>query len=172
MSTHLAEKPGAIRVWGLRILGRDLASVPAGCQRLCTLGWHRLARPVRFGLVGLSGMAMDLGAFALLGSCLPLAGARASAIALAMIWNFLLNRRLTFAACHTEKPWWMQLPMFCVACLSGALSNWSVSVVLCRASAWFDGHRSLAAAVGVASGFVLNYLCCKLFVFRPSRRPC
>jgi dolichol-phosphate mannosyltransferase len=113
-------------------------------------------------------MAVDLGGFALLGACLPLAGARATAIALAMVWNFLLNRRLTFARGRADRPWWLQLPMFCVACLGGALANWTVSVALCRASGWFDGHRAVAAAAGVMAGFVLNYLSCKLFVFRPS----
>ena len=59
------------------------------------LGW--LARPLQFVLIGSSGMIVDLSFFALLSHVLSFGPARASAIWLAMTWNFMLNRRLTFS---------------------------------------------------------------------------
>jgi dolichol-phosphate mannosyltransferase len=141
-------------------------------KRLFEYRWGSVLRPAQFALVGLSGVAVDLLCFALLGAWLPLAGARAVAIWLAMTWNFVLNRRLTFSAFRSHKPWWVQYPLFCGACLAGALINWSVSLGLCRMSQWFDDHRSFAAVAGVAAGFVLNYCFCRRFVFRKSiQRP-
>jgi dolichol-phosphate mannosyltransferase len=126
----------------------------------------RLAHPAQFALVGLSGMGVDLLAFALLGLWLPLGIARALAIWLAMSWNYVLNRRLTFSA--YRRPFrWRDYALFCGSCLAGAVVSWSVCVGLCAASAWLAGYPLLAALLGVATGFVLNYSLSRRFDFRP-----
>jgi dolichol-phosphate mannosyltransferase len=126
----------------------------------------RLAHPAQFALVGLSGMGVDLLAFALLGLWLPVGGARALAIWLAMTWNYALNRRVTFSACRRDFRW-RDYALFCGSCLAGALASWSVCVALCAASAWFARYTPVAALVGVAAGFVLNYSASRRLVFRP-----
>jgi putative flippase GtrA len=126
----------------------------------------RLAHPAQFALVGLSGMGVDLLAFALLGLWLPLGIARALAIWLAMTWNYALNRRVTFSACRQHFRW-RDYALFCGGCLAGAVVSWSLCVGLCAASAWLARYSLLAALLGVAAGFVLNYSLSRRFVFRP-----
>src|SRR4051812_22759877 len=77
----------------------------------------------RFGLVGCSGMGVDLLALMLLRMCLPFAMARGVAIWFAMTWNFLLNRRFTFAAARDESAL-RQYPLYCGSGLGGALVSW------------------------------------------------
>jgi dolichol-phosphate mannosyltransferase len=126
-----------------------------------------LAHPALFALVGLSGMVVDLLAFTLLGSWLPLPVARALAIGLAMTWNYSLNRRVTFS-CWRRPFRWRDYALFCGSCLAGAVLSWSICMALCTASAWFARNFPLAALAGVAGGFVLNYSLSRRFVFRPA----
>jgi putative flippase GtrA len=125
-----------------------------------------LAFPVQFALVGVSGMVLDLLAFALLGFRLPLAVARALALWLAMTWNYALNRQVTFAA-YRQDFRWRDYALFCGSCLAGALVSWSICMALCAANGWFARHPLLAALPGVAAGFALNYSLSRRFVFRP-----
>lgn len=124
------------------------------------------AYPLQFALVGLTGMAVDLTAFAVLRCWLPLAAARALAIWVAMTWNYWLNRRVTFAAWRDAFRW-RHYGMFCASCLAGAAANWLTCVLLCATTNWFARSITLAAALGVAAGFVLNYTLSRRFVFAP-----
>jgi putative flippase GtrA len=147
----------------------DLRSAWPGCWRLKSLLERKagaLAYPVQFALVGLSGMVLDLLAFALLGLWLPLAVARALAIWLAMTWNYALNRRVTFAA-YRQDFRWRDYGLCCGSCLAGALVSWTICMALCAADGWFARHPLVAALLGVAAGFVLNYSLSRRFVFRP-----
>jgi len=74
--------------------------------------WHtrtkdklgRGAAPLlQFAVVGASGMVPDLLCFATLLTWLPVPLARATAIWVAMTWNFLLNRWLTFSDARTQS---------------------------------------------------------------------
>jgi dolichol-phosphate mannosyltransferase len=122
-------------------------------------------RPLRFMLVGASGMAIDVLAYSVLLLLAPLPAARALAIWLAMTWNFWLNRRFTFETVKDASTF-RQYIAFCLSCLLGAGVNWTVSVGLCRAAPVFREHAVLAAMLGVAAGFVFNYLTCCWLVFR------
>jgi dolichol-phosphate mannosyltransferase len=135
-------------------------------KRLFEYKTGRLAGPVQFALVGLSGLVVDLLAFALFRSWLPLAPARALAIWGAMTWNYYLNRRLTFSYARSQSPW-RQYVLFCGSCLAGAILNWSISVLLCVWSDWFARAPTCAALVGVAAAYVFNYLLSRRIVFRP-----
>jgi dolichol-phosphate mannosyltransferase len=129
-------------------------------------GW--LAFLAQFGLVGLTGMAVDVLSFWALTSFLILDLARALAIAVAMTWNFLLNRRFTFTDARRE-PFWKQYFLFCASCLVGAIVNWTVSIFLCRGSDWFNDHKVVAALIGVAAGFFFNFILSRRFVFRAEK---
>ena len=129
-------------------------------------GW--LAILVQFGLVGVTGMAVDVLCFWALAPLLALGLARALAIAVAMTWNFLLNRRYTFTDARHE-PFLKQYLLFCASCLVGALVNWTVSVSLCRGSVWFGEHPVAAAVAGVGVGFIFNFILSRNFVFQPKK---
>src|SRR4051812_16307746 len=101
-------------------------------------------RPIRFGLVGLSGMLPDLLCFTALLFVLPLPLARGGAIWAAMTWNFFLNRKLTFSDAQVE-PMGRQYVLFCGSCLAGALVSWACSTGLCLSGAFFAQHPLIAA---------------------------
>ena len=61
-------------------------------KRLYEFKLTELIRPIKFGLVGLSGVGVDLLALMALLTVFELASARAMAILLAMTWNFVWNR--------------------------------------------------------------------------------
>ena len=129
-------------------------------------GWFAFL--AQFGLVGLTGMVVDVLCFAALTPIFALGLARALAIAIAMTWNFLLNRCFTFTDARRE-PFWKQYFLFCASCLVGALVNWAVSMVLCQGSPWFAAHPVAAAMAGVVAGFFLNFVLSRRFVFRAAK---
>ena len=135
--------------------------------RLMDFKFRHLARSARFAAVGVTGMAVDLSTYAvgLELLSLPTPAARAIAIWLAMTWNFVLNRRFTFRN-TSESSWFKQYGQFCLSCLLGGLLNWTTSVVLTSTSSFFATHALAAAAIGVASGFGLNYVLASEWVFR------
>lgn len=129
----------------------------------------RFASVLQFAAVGLSGMGVDLLSFAFLQGWLPLAVARALAIWGAMTWNYILNRHLTFSRIRSASVG-RQYLLFCASCLAGALTNWSISVVLCSRMAFFAQVPLAAAVIGVGAGFFLNYALSCHFVFRSGKR--
>jgi dolichol-phosphate mannosyltransferase len=138
-------------------------------KRLFEFKAGRLARVTEFALVGLSGMLPDLSSFAVFQLWLPLGMARALSIWIAMTWNYVLNRRLTFSYARDQSPW-RQYVLFCGSCLAGAVMNWSTSIGLCVLSPWFAQTPILAAFIGVAAGFAFNYYLSRSFVFRPLKK--
>ena len=129
-----------------------------------------LVTPGRFALVGLSGAFLDLASFSLLGLLLSMPLARGLAIWLAMSWNFVLNRRLTFTHARRNSAA-RQYVLFCSACGLGAVVNWAITVGLCMGSSLFAAHPLAAAMAGIAGGTVLNYLASRYWVFRAQPEP-
>ncbi len=135
--------------------------------RLLDYKFEHLTCPVKFCLVGATGIAVDLTALAvfLKLQSMPLFTSRSLAIWLAMTWNLILNRQLTFRKDRGHT--WMKLyPLFCASCLGVAFASWSVSVGLSHGTAFFGMHPLLAAGCGVIAGTALNYLCNRHFTFR------
>jgi dolichol-phosphate mannosyltransferase len=126
-------------------------------RRLYLYKLGHAGRLLQFVLVGSTGMVVDLLVYAFALSILPLQAARGLAIWLAMSWNFLLNRRLTFPDAD-QKPVWGQYVLFCLSCSLGAIVNWGVSVGLTEMIPLFDRWKLLAAVVGVLTGTIFNYV--------------
>lgn len=123
-----------------------------------------LIRFLHFGIVGASGMAVDLGVLSLLTSVTSYPVARAAAIGVAMIWNFGCNRAITFRDA-AEGPLLQQFWRFVVSCSLGAVVNWSTSLLLVSKIAFFREHVLLSAVAGVAAGYLLNFQLCRRWVF-------
>lgn len=129
------------------------------------------ARPVQFGLVGLSGMVPDMLSFSLLLLWLPLPLARAGAICLAVTWNFSLNRNLTFAEARDQSIV-KQYVLYFGCSLTGAVVSWLTFVILCLSWHEFARWPLMAAVAGIGSGAVINYLLSRNIAFRfPSSNP-
>jgi putative flippase GtrA len=128
--------------------------------------WGVLSRFVQFCFVGGSGMVFDLGAYKLLlAAAIPVPGARALAIWVAMSWNYAINRRLTFHDSRKEGVA-VQYMKFAAACGLGAAMSWSISVGLDYQSVFFNEHKLYAAIVGIVVGTLSNFLISWLWVFR------
>jgi len=142
-------------------------------KRLYEHRFGNLAYASQFAAVGLSGMAIDLSVFAVLLMAWPITSARALAIWIAMTWNFFLNRYFTFSYAKTSGVKNLaigkQYLRFCASCLTGAVVNLGVSVGLAHVSPFFARHLVWGAVAGIAAGFLLNYVMCRIWVFRDHR---
>jgi dolichol-phosphate mannosyltransferase len=116
-----------------------------------------LLRPLKFLLVGATGMVVDLSVFLLLRQFVARMPARALAIWAAMTWNFLLNRRFTFSYARSSSVL-RQYVLFCLSCLVGAAVNWSLTMALCFLVPFFDKHEAVAAFLGIVAGTAFNYV--------------
>jgi dolichol-phosphate mannosyltransferase len=143
------------------------------------------SRLVQFCIVGASGMVIDLSCYALLqfllsltwlaerqsalfGSTWHLAIAAGMAIAIALVWNFTLNRRLTFNDAHRGA----LLRQFLTYVLSNALAivlSFSVRLLLPAHFGFFARHRLAAAVVGIVAATGISFSMARWLVF--ARRP-
>jgi dolichol-phosphate mannosyltransferase len=143
------------------------------------------SRLVQFCVVGASGMVVDLSFYALFQwilSFTPLAAASsprfgfswnlaiagALSIPLALLWNFTLNRRLTFNYARGGS-WGRQ---FLTYLLSNALAialSYTVRLYLPTRVAFFGQHRLAAAVVGIVAATGVSFSMSRwiVFVHRP-----
>ena len=144
-------------------------------KRLADFRFGSLSRFGQFCLVGGLGMVVDLSLYWLLLRLLvadPVAQsarlgiARASAIAVAMTWNFGLNRRLTFSYARDQNVLGQYL-RYVVTNSFGALLSWTVSQMLPLLTAAFRGDAGLIAAAmaGILVGLVSNFSMSHYIVF-------
>jgi dolichol-phosphate mannosyltransferase len=143
------------------------------------------SRLVQFCMVGASGMVVDLTSYAILqwllaftvlaerqsalfGCTWHLAVAAALAISTALVWNFTLNRRLTFNDARKGSI----LRQFLTYALSNALAialSFSVRLYLPTHVAFFGRHRLAAAVVGIVAATAISFSMARWLVF--ARRP-
>jgi dolichol-phosphate mannosyltransferase len=128
--------------------------------------WMQL---LQFVFVGSTGVLVNMISFAFLRLALPpFTGqentAWGMAIWIAMSWNFLLNRQVTFRDSRTRSmP--VQYVLFCLSCLMGAMINWLTFVLLRNLFELFDEHWYLAAIAGIVAGTAFNFALSKRHVF-------
>jgi dolichol-phosphate mannosyltransferase len=153
---------GAIRLDDVRQLKRVLD------RRFGTF-----SRLVQFCIVGASGMIVDLTLYALFQLVFThLATAGALSIFVALMWNFTLNRRLTFNDSRGGS-----IPrQFLTYALGNALGiavSLSLRLYLPLHIGFFARHRLAAAVVGivVATGISFSMSRWVIFIRRPDGRP-
>lgn len=153
-------------------------------KRLADDRYGNVSRLLQFCLVGASGMVVDLSFYALFqwmlrhsalaGRVVPVLGgldlvtSAVLAVALALVWNFSLNRRLTFNDARGGPA----SRQFLAYVLSNALAvsfNLTLRLGLPRSVGFFDRHRLVAAVVGVVMATGLSFSMSRWLVFR--RRP-
>jgi dolichol-phosphate mannosyltransferase len=143
------------------------------------------SRLVQFCIVGASGMVVDLSIYALLqlllsytwladrksaifGGTWHLAIAAGLSIGCALVWNFTLNRRLTFNDARKGA----LLRQFLTYVLSNALAillSFSVRLYLPGHIGFFARHRLAAAVVGIVAATGISFTMSRWLVF--SRKP-
>jgi dolichol-phosphate mannosyltransferase len=144
-----------------------------------------LSRLIQFCCVGASGMVVDLTFYAFfqwllsftwlatvksarMGVTWHLAISAALAIGIALLWNFTLNRRLTFNDARGGS--WIR--QFFTYALSNALAvalSFSVRLYLPAHVAFFARHRLAAAVVGIVAATGISFTMSRWIVF--TRKP-
>ncbi len=147
-------------------------------RRLARWKFGELARFVEFGVIGGTGLAVNLIALTLANAGLVKIGMTSQdarlntavpfAVFVAMTSNFFLNRVFTFAdkrRGHLGR----EYLSFVGVCLLGGIINWWVTTRL--AKQWSDVTLGLqgAAVVGVFAGMFFNYVGSRMFIFRTVR---
>jgi dolichol-phosphate mannosyltransferase len=147
---------------GIRVLLRYVRHV----FRLC---WEcgELFRMARFGLVGLSGVAVNLGLLWALTDCAGLYYLVSAAVAIeaSIVSNFVLNDRWTFSDCrkHGSDRWPRRLATFNIISLPSFPMQLGVMGVL---KEFFGMYYLAAAVVGILVVFVWNFVANSLWTWR------
>jgi len=155
-------------------------------KRLVDDRFGTLSRLFQFCLVGASGMVIDLSCYALFqwllsrtglasiktpalisGQSLDLAVAGALAIALALVWNFSLNRRLTFNDAR-QGSIVRQFVTYVLGNALGIALSFSLRLVLPSQVGFFRRHKLAAAVVGIVAATGISFSMSRWIVF--SRR--
>lgn len=140
-------------------------------RRLYAFRFRTLARVLRFGMVGLSGLVIDVCAY--LG--LERLGvdhrlARFLAFWPAVTWNWRLNRGWTFAD-RPRRPRGRQWAAFVAASALGLAVNVGSYIALTGLVEAFARQRLLALLAGVGLGAAVNYVVAAGFVYRRGSGP-
>ena len=151
-------------------------------KRLADHRWGNASRLIQFCFVGASGAVVDLFCYWLFQKVFAtttlanyvvyptkvnwsLTAAGSAAILVAMLWNFMLNRRLTFSYARGGS-----LPKQCAAYLAsnlpGVLVSLAIRLLLPRKVAFFNVHKLAAAVVGIVVATGLSFSMSRWVVFR------
>jgi len=159
-------------------------------KRLVDDRFGNLSRLFQFCMVGASGMVIDLSCYALFqlvlsrtglvriktpllatGQSLDLAVAGALAISLALIWNFSLNRRLTFNDARQGSVW-RQFVTYVLGNALGIALSFSVRLILPSRVGFFERHKLAAAMVGIVAATGISFSMSRWIVFSSRTRAC
>ena len=143
------------------------------------------SRLAQFCLVGASGMIIDLSFYAFfqwlfarawpfasdgswLGDSARLATAGGLSIFLALIWNFMLNRRLTFNDAMAGNIF-RQFLAYALGNALGVVLSFSLRLYLPSKFSFFEQHKLAAAVVGIVAATGISFSMSRWVVF--SNRP-
>jgi dolichol-phosphate mannosyltransferase len=123
---------------------------------------------VKFGLVGLSGIAVNMGVLWLLTERIGLYYLVSSVIAifLSIMNNFLWNDRWTWRERRLPgiRAFWIRFLKFSlVSCVTAYGGNWGILYVLTR---FLNVHYLIANLIGIAAAAVLNFIINHIWTFR------
>ena len=121
-----------------------------------------LIRAVKFTLISISAGLIDAGSFAIMTLIgVPILFAQPISLILSVIWNFTINRKVTFKSASNIKIAMLQVLGFYAVFtpLTTWFSGWAVSAGL---------DELIIKAITMVLNIVLEYLFCRYVVFRNS----
>ena len=135
-------------------------------HRLYRFRYGAAARLISFGLVGASGLLVDIAFYlALQGMGLEHRMARFVSFWPAVSWNWLINRALTFDE-RPRQPHARQWTKFVASSVLGLGVNVGSYTLLTSFVDPFARYRLLALVLGVCLGGVVNFLIANRYVYR------
>lgn len=121
--------------------------------------WWEWKRVFRFGIVGLSGIVVNLGILFLLVEFFTVNKDLASPIAIefSILNNFIWNDLWTFGSVENQNvsSRWHRLVAFTLVSVGGAVINYAIFLVL---TSWFAVYYLVAQLIGILIAFVWNFL--------------
>ena len=157
-------------------------------KRLADDRFGNASRLIQFCFVGASGMVVDLTCYALfqailsqtallegmeaplVGGPLALAVAAVLAIAIALTWNFTINRRLTFNDAR-QGSLGRQYLRYVLSNLLGIGVSLTLRLLLPNTFGFFRRHRLAAAVVGIVTATGISFSMARWFVFSQRSAP-
>ena len=153
-------------------------------KRLADHRWGNASRLLQFCFVGASGAVVDLffywafqkvfAATALTHYVVAptkvrwsLAAAGSLSILVALLWNFSLNRRMTFSYARSGSIW-RQCVAYVASNLPGIAVSLAIRLLLPRKVQFFNDHKLAAAVVGIVVATGLSFSMSRWVVFRRS----
>jgi dolichol-phosphate mannosyltransferase len=131
-------------------------------RRLYNYRYGTWSHLIQFLLVGFSGLIVNIAALTLLLDVgTPKSYAVAAAIAVSMLWNFVLNRRFSFSYAR-DRPIVRQFFGYIAACSLGAAVNYVATLWLWES---FQ-HKQIPALIGVLLGTGFNFTANRFVIFR------
>lgn len=137
--------------------------------------WREWKRVFKFGIVGISGIVVNLGILFILveffSTGIPFFWkdiykelASATAIEISILNNFLWNDIWTFksAPVRNVTSWWRRLAAFNAVSVGGALINLGIFTIL---NGWFSVYYLAAQFIGILVGFLWNFLVNRRFTW-------
>jgi dolichol-phosphate mannosyltransferase len=122
------------------------------------------SRLAQFCMVGASGMLVDLTLYALFQLAWPLATAGVLSIFCALVWNFTLNRRLTFNDSRRGSIF-RQFLTYALGNALGIAVSLSLRLYLPDHFGFFERHRLAAAVVGIVAATGISFSMSRWVVF-------
>lgn len=125
----------------------------------------RLEEFIKFGIVGGSGVLVNMGLLFILTRYLSLRLEIASVIAIetSILSNFFLNNLWTFKKRDTPVPFWTRLFRYHLVTGLAGIVNYLVLLLLVKT---FGLHDMLSNLIGIAIGTVINYSLNSLWTWR------
>jgi len=128
--------------------------------------WREWKKVFKFGIVGLSGIVVNLAILYLLVEYASVNKDLASpvAIEISILNNFIWNDFWTFCSDENRKysRRWHRLVAFNVVSAGGALINYGIFLVL---TAWFGVYYLAAQFIGILLGFIWNFMVNRRFTW-------
>ena len=125
----------------------------------------RLEELIKFGIVGGSGIVVNMGLLFVLTRFLSLRLEIASAIAIevSILSNFFLNNLWTFKKRNTHVPFWSRLLRYHLVTGLAGIVNYLVLLLLVKT---FGMHDMLSNLIGIVIGTFINYSLNSLWTWR------
>jgi dolichol-phosphate mannosyltransferase len=133
-------------------------------RRLYVFKYGVWTQMLQFMVVGGLGTLVNVVALTLfLAAGLSEQAAVAAAIAVALCFNFALNRRFSFVGAN-RRPWPAQFLRYAAGASVGAMANLAITLLLLRFTTTLSPQA--CALFGIAAGMGFNFLASRYFVFR------
>jgi len=125
----------------------------------------KLEELIKFGIVGGSGVLVNMGLLYILTRffAIRLEIASALAIEVSILSNFFLNNLWTFKKRETHVPFWSRLLRYHLVTGLAGIVNYLVLLLLVHTLGW---HDMLSNLIGIAIGTIINYTLNSLWTWR------